>query len=612
LAAEDLPLDFARAGFNFLGAGVADNIATQIGGKSSSVAPGNQVLELQAIKTSDSTGACETALLGPNTIDLAFECRDPTTCTANQASISGTAIAANNNGAVATYTGVSLNFAVSRATYTLTYPEVGRLRLHARYNIPLGSGGPSGNLMLGNSNEFVVRPFGFQVTAAGNPAISGPGGAVYTSAGTPFNTTARAVLWQAGDDANQDGIPEGHNDTNPANNANLADNSPALNFGQEVTSESVSLSSLLGLPAPTLPLTANDPGLAGTTTVSGFTNGAATSAVRFDEVGSIEIAAALSDASYLGIGPVLGRSGVVGRFKPHHFRVIPAPDPPTLADGCLSGGFTYLGAPFTFTVAPVLTITAENQANTTTSNYDCGGFWKLTEPYTLAYTYADGAGAGPTLTPTTGSASPSVTVPSATTDCNGSVSLTINGNFTYSRPALTAPISPFSARINLAATAAQFTDSDGACFDTGSGCQGLSRNNITGATLRLGQTVTSNAYGPETATVSDPLILPVTLQYYDNTAHWLTNSDDNCSQFTYLITPDGSITVNSSPVSPVTTTGGRGNLRLWPTADPGPAGGQVRIDYTLPTWLGPDAEAEAFFGIYRGNDRIINWRELVR
>lgn len=615
LPADDPLLNFAAAGFNFLGATVADNIATQIGGKSSSQAPGNQLLELQAIRTSDKTGACEAALQGLNTIDLAFECRDPTTCTANQLAISGIAIAGNNNGAVASYTGVPLDFGDatdSTATFTLNYPEVGRLRLHARYNIPLGSGSPSGTLMLATSNEFVVRPFGFQINAAGNPAVSGPGGAVYTSAGTPFNTTVRAVLWQAGDDTDLDGIPDGHNDTNPANNVELATNLAALNFGREVAPETVSLSAQLLLPAPTLPLTANNPGLAGTTTVSGFTNGTATSAVRFDEVGSIEINAASSGAGYLGAGVAQGRSGVVGRFRPHHLRVVVAPDPPTLADACLSGSFTYLGEPFTFTAAPVVTITAENQGNTTTRNYDCGGFWRLPEPYALAYTYADGTGAGPTLTPAGGSGSPAITVPSATTDCTGSISLTLNDNFNYSRPPLTSPISPFSAKINLAANAAQFTDSDGVCFDTGPGCQGLTRNGITGATLRLGQTLTSNAYGPETANIAEPLLLPVTLQYYDNTAHWVTNSADNCTQFSYLITPDGSITVAGSPVSPVTTVGGRGDLRLWPTADPAPAGGQVLIDYTLPTWLGPNAQAEAFFGIYRGNDRIINWRELVR
>jgi MSHA biogenesis protein MshQ len=205
-----------------------------------------------------------------------------------------------------------------------------------------------------------------------------------------------------------------------------------------------------------------------------------------------------------------------------------------------------------------------------------------------------------------------VTVPSATTDCTGTVSLTISDNFTYSRPALSAPVVPFNANLDLLATAAQFTDLDGVCYDTGAGCQGFARNGIGGASLRLGQTVANNAYGPETATVAEPLLLPVELLYYDNTGNWVTNTADNCTLFSYLITPDGSITVTGNPASPVNVSSGLGDLQLWPTADPAPAGGQVLIDYTLPAWLGPNVQVEAFFGIYRGNDRIINWQEVVR
>jgi len=621
LASEDLPIAFAQAGFNFLADGVTNTIGTQIGGKPSNIAPGNQVLELQAIRTSDSTGQCESALQGANTIDLAFECLNPATCTASQVSINGTNIGANDSGPIVSYNGVNLDFgnaADTTATITMTYPDAGQIRLHARYNIPLGGGGPSGNLMTGSSNNFVVRPFGFDISAAGNPAATTAAGVAFTPAGTSFNTTVRAVLWQAGDDTDFNGIPDGHGDTDPTNNVSLIDNIPAaLNFGQETVSEDVVLSSLLFLPVSP---PATDPGLAGTTTVTGFIGGASSSPVQFDEVGIVEISADLTDASYLGDGSVTGRSGHVGRFYPDHFLVSIAPDPPTLIDSCAGSLFTYLGEPFGYTVDPVITITAENglAIPTTTLNYDCGGFWKLPDPFTLNYTYSDGAGAGPTLAPAGGAASPAA---GDTTDCTGSISMTINNNFTYSRPLLTAPVIPFPANINLAATQAQFTDSDTICFDTGTGCQGFARNGIVGASLRLGQSIAANGYAPETVTGGDPLLMRVSVLFYNNAAIWVTNTDDDsCSQYTYVITPNGTITVNSPPASPITFAFGDGSLGLWPTADPAPPGGTVDLSYDFPEWLEqdptagpePDTNVEAFFGIYRGNDRIINWKEIVR
>lgn len=576
---------FNTAGFIFADSagGAMATFPTQVAGTPSSS------YYLRAVKTSTTTKACEAALVGTTAVDYAYECNDPTTCsTSNLMSVNSTTIARNNNGSVSSYLPVNMVFDTDgNAPFSFNYDDVGQVTLHTRKT----AGGTLLSNLAGSSNGFMVKPGGFvlsgiQQTAAPqliNPAAANAAGLKFVKAGEQFTVSVRATT---------------------------SGGTTTPNFGNEITPEGVKLTAAL---VTGLGLSSN-PALGSTTGFGAFTNGSATGTdFSWGEVGIITLTPSIKDGDYLGVGEVTGAaSGNVGRFFPHHFRVTPVPDPPTLADACLSGSFTYLGQPFTYTAAPVLTLTAENQGNTTTSNYDCGGFWKLSEPYTLAYTYTDGAGAGPTLTPNSGSASPPVTVPTATTDCNGSVSLTISDNFTYSRPALTSPIIPFTASINLAATAAQFTDTDGACFDTGSGCQGFSRNNITGATLRLGQTITSNAYGPETATITEPLILPVTIQHYNNTANWVTNPDDNCSQFTYLITPDGSITVSSSPVNPVTTTGGRGNLRLWPTADPAPAGGKVQIDYSLPAWLGPNAEAEAFFGIYRGNDRIINWRELVR
>ena len=170
--AEDDDIVFARSGFNFLANAANNTIGTQIGGKASNVAPGAQTLELQAVKTSDDTGACEAALTGANTIEFAFECENPAICMASQVDISGTNITDNAGGSALSYSGVSLDFGNATdgtATFTLSYPDVGQLQLHARLRFK-----PSGEWMLGASNQFVVRPFALHVTATDNPAATSP------------------------------------------------------------------------------------------------------------------------------------------------------------------------------------------------------------------------------------------------------------------------------------------------------------------------------------------------------------------------------------------------------------------------------------------------------
>ena len=196
-AGEDPNLVFARAGFNFLADGTMNTIGTQIGGKASNVAPGAQTLELQAVKTSDDTGACEAVLVGPTVIDISYECEDPTSCATSPVAFSGINLPANANAAVQNYARVNMDFgnsSDSTATFTMSYNDVGKVQLHARSRIM-----PSGEEMLGGSNSFVVRPFEFDLTATGNPAATGPAGTAFTSAGTDFTADVTALLWEAAD-----------------------------------------------------------------------------------------------------------------------------------------------------------------------------------------------------------------------------------------------------------------------------------------------------------------------------------------------------------------------------------------------------------------------------
>jgi len=202
----------------------------QISGKASNVAPGVQTLELQAINTNDETGACEAALTGVNSVDLAFECENPATCGASSLDVSGTSVSGTNSGGSLNYTGVNLDFGDATdttATFVITYPDAGLIQLHARNTLS-----PSGETMLGASNDFVVRPFALGFTnivssATSNPAGTASSGSGFIVAGVAFSYDVTAYRYAAGDDLNSDGIMDAGSDP--------TDNGVTPAFGAQTT-----------------------------------------------------------------------------------------------------------------------------------------------------------------------------------------------------------------------------------------------------------------------------------------------------------------------------------------------------------------------------------------
>lgn len=362
---EDDALSFAATGFNFTVNGVPATIGTQVAAKPSNVAPDAVNIALQAIRTSDETGACEAAFQGNENVDLAFTCENPGSCAGRNVLVNGTAIAANSAGVPSAFTALALDFGdetQASAPIVIAYDDAGRIRLHARKLLS-----PSGEVMSGSSNDFVVRPFGFDILAdegsitAINPGATAPGDAAFERAGEPFRVTVSAVGWQAADDSDADGIPDGHDDTDASNNANLADNIVLPNFALDSMADSVSLSTTLVAPAG-----GNNPGLAGTTSITAFTAGSgAVNDIRWYDVGIIELHAGLGDNDYMGTGPVPGRSGHVGRFVPHHLSTA------TVSHGCSDTyGFTYSRQPLQrFTVSAH----AEDDAVTQNFSWDLAG-----------------------------------------------------------------------------------------------------------------------------------------------------------------------------------------------------------------------------------------------
>lgn len=247
----------------------------------------------------------------------------------------------------------------------------------------------------GGSDDYVVRPFAFDVQVSGtNPAAQGPGGDVFLAAGEAFNLTVRAVRYLAAADPSGDGHPDhytGIDDDSPENRVDLAAADPTPSFGQEGTPGTAGLAAVLWQPTG-----GRDPGLSGAPDPvpgTGFTNGVAeVENVHYDEVGIVVLNA--FNADYLGSGHQIrgGTRDSVGRFIPAEFRLerMGAGDEidhrAELAS-CTSE-FTYMGEPFD----AIFTLRAFSLQDNVTENYeDDFAFLDVTDEEAFeAAGYADG------------------------------------------------------------------------------------------------------------------------------------------------------------------------------------------------------------------------------
>ena len=630
--AEDAGIEFLETGFRFLADGVTNAIGTQIAAKPSAVAPAAQVIELQAIRTDDQSGACEAGLVGPVAILVALECRDSPSCGVTSASVNGVAVPTNDSGAVVAYAAVPLDFGDAgdgTATLTLSHADAGRVRWHARHELVDADAAATGNLMVGASNEHVVRPFGFVIDFAGDRASNGTAGVSYAAdadgsrfvkAGASFTASLRAVVWTAADDSDADGLPDA--------GANLFDNPTTPSFLAETTPPPVLFSRLLVAPAG-----GSAGSLAGGLQLP-YGSGSASAALVFDEVGIIDIVATASD--YLGSGAsVSGRAAKVGRFYPA--RLEWTDDAPALRNGpdaTWSCGFTWMEQPFTFLADPVFTVIARNAAGAITANY-AAEFFKLEPPYLSDRGYTSSATSAAALdAPALGN----VTLAGAG-DFDGSATLTLaDEQLAYTRGV--APEAPFDASINMTLVATDLTDSDGVCHrsvgtvcNTGDGDTGddLVIAGIDGASLRFGRLTMHNASGAELL----PVALPTRTEFHDG-AGFTIATDDGCTRLPAAaldLVNDGDDPATGVPVIAVAagiSTAGIGNDPL--------LAGEAALQFSAPlagnigyveasfdlslaaaAWLrfdwdgdgahDDDPRARATFGILSGSAFLIDVRE---
>jgi MSHA biogenesis protein MshQ len=474
-----------------------------------------------------------------------------------------------------------------------------------------------------------VRPFGFDLDFSDDRSTNGitgssyaadASGSIFAVAGTNFVVDVTPILWEAADDDNST-APDVADDGIPDSDADLTDNGSTPNFGNESVTNSVTITRSLNQPTTGSAggFTVTNPSIGPVTNnfdaTDADSNLIASTTANWAEVGIIDLQATLTD--YLGISGFDISGGVknLGRFTPDHFDISISPPAPEFSDTCAA--FTYLGSKFDWAAIPDITIRAMNGAAppVLTQNYE-GDFWKLGT--TLSYTYVD-ATVPVTASPFT-PASSSQNMPSIV-DCNGTISISLNEDdsddtndiydgFNYTRPAASSPVSPFVPDVTLNVIADELTDLDGICFDTG--CQAFSAAGITGANLRHGRLQVFNNFGPESEDITNS---PFEAQYYDGTS-WITNTDDYCSTSLTFCSALAADRVDPSSIFPDPLSAGQGTLTVTTS---GTFGEKLDVCLTAPAWLtetdcsAPDETCGEFtFGIYRGNDRIINWREIVR
>lgn len=531
----------------------------------------------------------------------------------------------------------NLAFTAGVATFNLTTDDVGKYEV----DIVDDTGLFSDQDITGQSETIVTRPFAFDINIADNPGASDADGDAFLAAGETFQVTVRAVAWDSEDDTNNDGQPNVIPDDDPGTNNDLSNNFTVESFETSLTLTGYEVLPNLG----STNILENGSEFCTQCQINNFNLGEGTSGnIYYDNVGIIEIEAELND--YLGSGHnIYGQSSYVGRFIPDRFEIKnDAENGSDIVDGSLqastnnTNSFVYTGqltsdgtGEIIYNLQPNFTIQAKSAIGTITSNYT-GDFYKLTPAsITRELPTADSE--------QNGLNGNKVAIEAVLEDLSlrqsaDDITITFNENdhFIYTREA-NSLIAPFQAEIPL--TICSIIDSDGVetiplipneeeSEDEEQDTCNLLTLKPTGLYIHFGRWFINNTFGPETSN----LPMPMAIQHWNGT-NFITNQLDNTTSFDAdnndnitISNNDLSIGANDVTGNGLFTNGMSQDLIiLAPNALPNR--GSISIEYSVPAWLQFDWNAEdgtyddnpdgqATFGLFRGNDRIINWREISR
>ncbi|GGP41637.1 DUF6701 domain-containing protein [Shewanella saliphila] len=570
--AANCDLAFADSGFIF---DVPDKLANKTTGN----------ISISAVKTSDETLQC-VPTFADTSKDVSFWSTylEPTTPINGQSvTVNDTTVGKQSS----TGTTIALDFdSTGTANIDVNYPDAGNMQLDVQYT---GTDDEAGLVMLG-SDSFVSFPVGLCITPKDSVAECSAGNSdcdVYKKAGETFDLIIQGKAWQS--DADTDYCDN-------INTPNYAHDDIVL--GHQLVAPSGGVLGEVG--------NTEYDHVAQTTNSNTVTQ-------SVTEVGVFKFTAN-PVSTYLGSSFYdipLAESVNIGRFVPDSFAVTSS----SVLPSC--GTFTYMDQPFDL----ILTLTAYNIAANITQNYQ-GAFAKATASL-VGENLNDGVDLSSRLS----------TLPidaSSWSLGEASVGLTYQANLSRTlAPGVDGPFGQLDIGVQVADNDTDISfvnapdmraDSSAICADNGT----CNAKQISTQDFRHGRIVMDNTFGPET----EILRMPTYAQYWNGTG-WIINTSDSCSQ---VIDPlDGTEVydpVLASNQTVIRSDGGStvsaGQLTLlWQNTGSDAYRGQVTAPLQVDDWLkwywnwddtSPsvlyDPRASAFFGRYRGHDRIIYWREV--
>ena len=611
-------MEFTNAGFRFL-YGSDDTGSVPIANQTSGLAF-SDTLRLQAFK--DNNGVCEGYFdndNNPREIKLSQENVIPEIGDVNELKFT---VEVNDIVHEITkhpsFTNTSLNFGSGSIAIIPTpiYHDAGKIRLHANYTL-------GGITLTGSSNPFWVSPVELVVSAtSGSTVLNGASSTAGPThaAGDNFTLTVSAQ--------NSLGAVT-HNYSPGKIELKLERTGPTLASsvnGGLMYAEGATLSSSVGSTFQDVTFTDFNSG-------ESIFNGA-----QYSEVGLLNLDVQDSDYGHVGI-TIPAEAINIGRFVPDHFEQTIVTNGSFLATCNIGTTFAYSGqtdeatgliGAISYLTKPVLSIIARNKQGDITQNYYEDGQGTSNDYMKLA---AAGVGVTePTLdevargvdttlllltanmnTGTLSQNDLTTLIPADNPLPRGVLHYQFSelDNFFYNRSA-NALVAPFNSDIDF--SIATIIDSDNVNVDVAK----VVDASPTGVEIRFGRLVLENSFGPEISSLPQPM----QIEHFDGT-NYIVSENNNC------VTYDASnITLSNISLNPALTgaAGGNGNFidgetRAIELTAPGAGNtGEVGVVYSTFDWLrfdwgntgsyDQDPSAIATFGLYRGNDRIISWREV--
>ncbi|ELJ8556593.1 DUF6701 domain-containing protein [Vibrio cholerae] len=374
-------------------------------------------------------------------------------------------------------------------------------------------------------------------------------------------------------------------------------------------------------------------GVLGVNEYTHLLGGTTTVAQKVSEVGVFDFSL-VAPTHYLGLDlasanlPIdVVSTGPIGRFIPAYFDV--SPMTVTLAAACSTGAqpFTYLGQPFSYANNPGLYLQPKSANNADTQNYLIDPWWRYNNQWN-GRTYSDSAN-GVNL-----GFDNLQTSPISRQALNNSGIILTGERVWYEKPVQLKEV--FKAAFDLTLNASNLTDLDGVCYrlDATSPCLGFVFSNIDQTmSLYWGKLVIQDVYGPETQALEQPIYV----EHFTNNG-FVRTIEDSCTAlpaitgFTLQSDPNNNgytvLTTGVAVPPQVLAEHSAANLNSGQRAirfsAPG-AGARGVIDSVLDLnahnllWLAEDKDGDnnfdqttqgrAQFGLYRGSDRVIWWRE---